>query len=91
MLRAAAVTPPLALADFLCDFDSTGISAGRHWWVDYWDAEKNRRKMPRAVTSARTLDTILALSYAIVRQLARSGRQVLSSKARTSDSATTSS
>jgi GT2 family glycosyltransferase len=87
MLQAAAVGPPVALADFLCDFDSTGISANRRWWIDYWEAEKNRRKLPRPVTRWRALDTLLALSYAIARQLVRRGRQALSRKAPTSTAA----
>ena len=78
MLKATEIAPPLAIPDFLCDFDSTGVSAGRHWWVDYWEAEQNRRRMARPVTRWRAVDTLLALSYALVRQLARAGRRVLS-------------
>ena len=90
MLQAAAVEPPVALADFLCDFDSTGISANRSWWVDYWEAEKNRRRIARPVTRSKALDTIIALSYAIVRQLVRRGRQALSPKGATSREASSS-
>ena len=78
MLRAAELAPPRPIPDFLCDFDSTGISAGRHWWVDFWEAEKNRRQTSSPVTRSRGLDTVLALSYAIVRQLARVARRRLS-------------
>jgi phosphatidylserine/phosphatidylglycerophosphate/cardiolipin synthase-like enzyme len=78
MLQAAGVSAPLALPDFLCDFDSTGISAGRRWWVDYLDAEKNRRQMDRPVTGRRSVDTAVSLTYAIVRQIARFSRNALS-------------
>ncbi len=81
MIRAVNVAPPLAIPDFLCDFDATGISAGRPWWVEFWDAEKNRRQLERPVTRSRLLDTVLALSYAVVRQVARTGRRVLSGDA----------
>ena len=78
LLRAASIAAPVALADFLCDFDSTGISAGRHWWVDFWDAEKNRRQMDHPLTRWRSLDSGLSLAYALFRQIARMARQVMS-------------
>lgn len=78
MLKCLDVAPPRVIPDFLCDFDSTGISAGRRWWVDYLDAERNRRRMSRPITGSRALDTLLSFSYAVVRQLARLGRRLLS-------------
>lgn len=81
LLRAAHTSPPRALADFLCDFDSTGISAGRRWWIDYWEAERNRRQLDHPVTRWRALDTVLSFSYATVRQVTRASRALLSRSA----------
>jgi glycosyltransferase involved in cell wall biosynthesis len=78
MLQALGVASPVALPDFLCDFDATGISADRPWWADFRDAERNRRQTAHPVTRWRALDTLLALSFAIVRQVARLGRRILS-------------
>lgn len=74
LLQAAEDSEPVSMADFLCDFDSTGISAGRRWWVDHWEGERNRRRLSRPVTRSRLLDTVLALSFASLRQLTRAGR-----------------
>jgi glycosyltransferase involved in cell wall biosynthesis len=79
MLRAAMIAPPVAMADFLCDFDSTGVSAGRSWWTDYREAEKNRRQMEHPITRWRTLDTVLSFGYALARQVARAGRAAVTS------------
>jgi hypothetical protein len=80
-LRAAKYAPPLALADFLCDFDSTGYSAGRSWWVNYREGARNLRRVGVPVTRWRVLDIVLALSYAAVRQIARSMRTATTGRA----------
>ncbi|MEU2349083.1 glycosyltransferase family 2 protein [Modestobacter sp. NPDC049651] len=77
LLRAADLAPPRALPDFLCDFDSTGLSAGRPWLARYWDAERNRRRLGHPVTRSAVVDTLIAFSYAAVRELARRGRSAL--------------
>jgi glycosyltransferase involved in cell wall biosynthesis len=82
MLQCLDVAEPRALPDFLCDFDATGISAGRPWLVQYQDSRRNRRRMRAPVTPARALDEALALGYAAVRQVARLVRRVLSVQAR---------
>lgn len=77
LLRAANVAPPMALADFLCDFDSTGISAGRPWWVSYQEARKNLKLLGEPVTRWRALDFALALSYAVARHVGLSLRAAM--------------
>lgn len=74
MLRAACYTPPMALADFLCDFDCTGISANRSWWANYRDGKRIRRHLEAPVMRWRALDNLFAFGYASVRHLARSFR-----------------
>jgi glycosyltransferase involved in cell wall biosynthesis len=74
MLRAADVTPPMPLADFLCDFDGTGISANRSAWSLYRDGRRMVRHLSTPVMRWRVLDNLLALSYALIRQLAQSFR-----------------
>jgi glycosyltransferase involved in cell wall biosynthesis len=77
LMKAAIATPPVPLADFLCDFDSTGISAGRSWWRNYWDAERSRRRLGKPITGSRLLDTGLSFSCAAARQIGRRTRRVL--------------
>jgi glycosyltransferase involved in cell wall biosynthesis len=74
LLRAAKCAPPLALADFLCDFDSTGISADRSLWVTYRDAAKNLGQAGVVVTRWRVLDIVLQLIYAVFQQIGLSIR-----------------
>lgn len=76
MLRAADVSPPLALADFLCDFDSTGISANRSLWAYHRDSKRMLRHLKAPVTRSRALDNALAFGYSLIRHLARSFRAV---------------
>lgn len=74
MLRAAASSPPMPLADFLCDFDSTGISANRSWWAHCRDNQRMLRQLDAPVTRWRALDAFLAFGFALVRHLAQSLR-----------------
>lgn len=74
MLRAAVVSPPMPLADFLCDFDSTGISANRPWRDSYRDNKRMRRHLDTPVTRRRALDDFIAFGFAVARQLAQSFR-----------------
>lgn len=67
MLRAAKCSSPRAIADFLCDFDSTGITANRSWWAIVWDGYRIRRRSDIAVTRWRLLDNLFALGYSLVR------------------------
>jgi glycosyltransferase involved in cell wall biosynthesis len=74
MLRAADFSPPMALADFLCDFDSTGVSANRPWSDDYRDGKRMLGHLEAPVTRWRALDNLLTFGYALVRHLAQSFR-----------------
>jgi glycosyltransferase involved in cell wall biosynthesis len=75
LLRAANCAPPMVLADFLCNFDSTGISAGRPWWVTYREAAKNLTEAEVPVTRWRVLDKVLVFSYAAFRGIGVSMRR----------------
>jgi glycosyltransferase involved in cell wall biosynthesis len=83
MLMSLDISEPRAIPDFLCDFDATGISAGRPWLVDYIDGLRNRRRTRAPVTAFRWLDDALAFGFAVVRQLARRTRRALSRPAAT--------
>ncbi|MEW5808581.1 MAG: glycosyltransferase family 2 protein [Actinomycetota bacterium] len=74
LMKAANVCPPLALADFLCDFDSTGLSANRSWWQTWKDDYATLGYLDRPVTGSRRMDRLLTLLYSSFRQLARSAR-----------------
>ncbi len=76
MLRAADVSPPLPLADFLCDFDSTGISANRSLWAYHRDSKRMLRHLEAPVTRSRWLDSTLAFGYSLIRHIAQSFRDV---------------
>lgn len=76
MLRAADLAPPMPLADFLCDFDGTGISANRSALSLYRDGRRMVRHLSSPVLRWRALDTLIAFSYALIRQLAQSFRAV---------------
>ena len=80
MMRAAAHSAPMPLADFLCDFDATGISANRSWWDCYRDNKRMLRHLKAPVTRWRALDNGLAFGFALVRHLAQSFRTATLSK-----------
>lgn len=71
MVRAANSSPPLAIADFLCDFDAAGVSADRPWWMNQRDAYEILRRCDVSVTPWRTLDKLLALGYTLLRLFGR--------------------
>jgi glycosyltransferase involved in cell wall biosynthesis len=77
MVRAASCSPPLVLADFLCDFDSTGITADRSWWAVCWDGYRIRRRSGVVVTRWRGLDDLFAFGYALLRLVGLSVRATL--------------
>jgi glycosyltransferase involved in cell wall biosynthesis len=74
MLRAADASPPLPLADFLCDFDGTGISSNRPVWDLYRDGKRMASHLRAPVTRWRASDNLIAFGYALVRRLAQSFR-----------------
>ncbi|WP_197283590.1 glycosyltransferase family 2 protein [Mycobacterium sp. Marseille-P9652] len=74
IMRAAAASPPLPLADFLCDFDCTGISAEVSWWSYYRNNVRIRRSLDAPIMRWRTLDNVLALGWAVSRFLAQTFR-----------------
>lgn len=67
MVRATNQSRPLALADFLCNFDSTGTTSARPWWKVNWDGYRIRRASDFSITRSRALDNLLALGYSLVR------------------------
>lgn len=67
MVRAARCSPPLVLADMVCDFDFTGFSTRRSWWEHPWDGYRIRRMTGVKVTRWRALDNLLALGYTFLR------------------------
>ncbi|ORW56095.1 hypothetical protein AWC20_15280 [Mycobacterium parmense] len=76
MLRAAELSPPIALADFLCNFDVTGASATRSQWANYRDGRRMLRYLNGPVTRSRALDNALALGFALMQIFARSFRAI---------------
>ena len=74
MLKTANHELPVSIPEFLCDFDSTGISAGRPWLRDYLDGEHYRRQFPPTLRW-RTADTVVSFAYAAIRQLVRRVRR----------------
>lgn len=76
LMAAANRSEPLALADFLCDFDSTGISAGRHWTENWRDDLTVLRQLDRPITKWRVSDYAFSLAYASSREAMRSLRDL---------------
>lgn len=74
LMGAATRSPPLVMADFLCDFDSTGISANRPWLQNWKDDRAVLRQLDSPVTRSRRLDLLLTFLYSTIRHLARSAR-----------------
>jgi glycosyltransferase involved in cell wall biosynthesis len=77
MVRAANCSPPLVVADFLCDFDATGITANRSWWAVRWDGYQIRRQSGVSVTGSRVLDQLFAFGYALLKLVGLSLRETL--------------
>jgi glycosyltransferase involved in cell wall biosynthesis len=74
LMGAANSSPPMALADFLCDFDSTGISANRPWREDWQDDRAILEMLDAPVTRSPRMDLALTFSYSAARHLARTAR-----------------
>ena len=83
MMGAANVAPPLALADFLCDFDSTGLSANRSWWQTWKDDYATLGYLDRPVPGSARMDRTLTFAYSFARHLARSARDRVTAARRT--------
>jgi hypothetical protein len=64
----------MPLADFLCDFDSTGISANRPWMDSYRDGQRLLRHLDKPVTRWRALDNLVTFGFALLRHLFQSFR-----------------
>lgn len=71
LMEAANRSQPLAIADFLCDFDSTGISADRPWSETWQDDLTVLRQLDTSVTRWHSLDLALMFAYSTSRQAAR--------------------
>ncbi|BBY63361.1 glycosyltransferase family 2 protein [Mycolicibacterium helvum] len=80
MVRAGDCSPPLVLADFVCNFDYTGISATRSWRAIHWDEYQIRRRSGVRVTRSRVLDNVLAVTYALIQLAGLSLRGMLGRK-----------
>jgi len=74
LMGAANHSAPLALADFLCDFDSTGISANRPWRQDWRDDRVILAQLAKPVTGSRQVDLLLTFFYSAAMHLARTAR-----------------
>ncbi len=85
MVRAGDRSPPLVMADFVCNFDYTGISATRSWWAIHWDEYRVRRLSGVRVTRWRALDNVLAVTYALIQLAGLSLRGKLGRKAPTAN------
>lgn len=75
LMGAANHSAPMAMADFLCDFDATGISANRPWRENWADHRTVIGVLDRPVTRSRWVDLTLAFAYSVVQQCARFGRR----------------
>lgn len=76
LMAAANRSEPLVLADFLCDFDSTGVSAGRRWTENWRDDITVLRQLDEPITKWRISDYALSLGYASTREAMRSVRNM---------------
>lgn len=74
LMQAANHSAPMALADFLCDFDGTGISAGRPWREDWRDSRIVISHLKAPVLRSRKVDRAVTLSYSVSREMARAVR-----------------
>jgi glycosyltransferase involved in cell wall biosynthesis len=74
LMRAADHSMPMVMADFLCDFDGTGISAGRPWREDWRDGQIVQRQLTKPVLRWRAVDRATSFVYSVSRQSARSIR-----------------
>jgi glycosyltransferase involved in cell wall biosynthesis len=80
LMGAANSSPPLAMADFLCDFDSTGISANRPWREDWADDKAILGLLDHPVTRSARMDLTLTFAYSAARHLARTARDRMVSR-----------
>ncbi len=74
LMGAANRSEPMALADFLCDFDSTGISANRSWRENWKDDRAVLGVLERPVTRSHRMDLCLTFAYSAIRGMARFAR-----------------
>lgn len=70
LMAAANRSLPLAVADFLCDFDSTGMSANRPWVENLRDDIAVLRQARSPVTRSRTMDLVLLFLIVSANQIA---------------------
>lgn len=74
LMQAANRSAPLVLADFLSDFDGTGISAGRPWRKEWRDNQIVARQLQTPVMRWRAVDSATRFAYSASLELARSIR-----------------
>ena len=74
LMGAANHSMPMVMADFLCNFDGTGISAGRPWRDNLRDSHIVMRQLRTPVLRSRALDRVAISAYTTFRQAARSVR-----------------
>lgn len=76
LMKAANHSMPMVMADFLSDFDGSGISAGRPWREDWRDGQIIARQLTRPVMRWRAVDQATRFAYSASRELARSIRDL---------------
>lgn len=74
LMDAANQASPMAMADFLCDFDSTGVSANRPWRENWRDHRAVLDRLDGSVTRSHRLDLALTFFYSVLRHLALTAR-----------------
>lgn len=74
LMGAANHAAPMVMADFLCDFDSTGISANRPWREIWADDKAVLSQLETPVTRSRRMDFALTFAYSATQALARTAR-----------------
>lgn len=71
MLRAAALTEPLLVPEFLCDFDAGGAGSVLSVRQYYWETARARRKAGLTATGVTAADDAIALVLASADQAKR--------------------
>jgi hypothetical protein len=64
MLRAALLTPPATIPEFLCDFDRGGAGSQRTPFRHYFDAIRARRRTGMGSGARGALDAVISMGLA---------------------------
>ncbi|MGB8405369.1 MAG: glycosyltransferase family 2 protein [Mycobacterium sp.] len=74
LMKATNHSTPMVMADFLSDFDGTGISAGRPWREEWRDNQAVARQLKTPVMRWRAVDSATRFAYSASLEVARSIR-----------------